>query len=77
MRRTLGTLDGRGLSRTLRRHGRPGDGLTCEFPQKWISGDGLTLWSVFSVWVGAQAGHPTHDRFNLIKVTLTLGPGRP
>src|SRR5208283_4569485 len=49
-----------------------GEGLTCGFPQKWMSADGLTLWSVFSVYGnGAKQGIDAHDRFNLIKVTLT------
>ncbi|MGO9112567.1 MAG: DUF4185 domain-containing protein [Thermoguttaceae bacterium] len=52
--------------------GDVGEGLTCEFPEKWMSADGLTLWSVFSVYgAGAKQGIHAHDRFNLIKVTLT------
>ena len=27
-----------------------GHGLNCEFPQKWISDDGQTMWCVFSVY---------------------------
>ena len=49
-----------------------GEGLTCEFPQKWISANGLTMWSVFSVYgEGAKQGIHAHDRFNLVKVTLS------
>jgi hypothetical protein len=49
-----------------------GEGLTCEFPQKWMSPDGLTLWSIFSVYGGsAKQGIKAHDRFNLVKVTLS------
>lgn len=52
--------------------GSAGEGLNCEFPQKWISVDGLTLWSVFSVYgEGGKQGIKTHDRFNLVKATLT------
>src|SRR5262249_8990888 len=37
--------------------GAGGEGLTCSFPQKWMSADGLTLWSVFSVYgEGAKQG---------------------
>lgn len=53
--------------------GRGGEGLSCEFPQKWMSADGLTLWSVFSVYgEGAKKGIAVHDRLNLVKATLTL-----
>jgi hypothetical protein len=48
-----------------------GEGLTCGFPQKWMSADGLTLWSIFSVYGdGAKRGINAHDRFNLVKATL-------
>jgi Domain of unknown function (DUF4185)/Right handed beta helix region len=51
--------------------GHEGEGLTCGFPQKWMSTDGLTLWSVFSVYGdGAKKGINAHDKFNLVKVTL-------
>ena len=51
--------------------GTEGEGLTCGFPQKWMSADGLTLWSIFSVYGdGAKKGLDAHDRFNLVKVTL-------
>ncbi len=51
--------------------GAEGEGLTCGFPQKWMSADGLTLWSIFSVYGGgAKQGINAHDRFNLIKATL-------
>jgi hypothetical protein len=52
--------------------GTAGEGLTCEFPQKWMSADGLTLWAIFSVYgEGAKQGIKAHDRFNLIEVTLS------
>lgn len=51
--------------------GVAGEGLTCGFPQKWMSADGLTLWTVFSVYgEGAKQGIQAHDRFNLVKATL-------
>jgi hypothetical protein len=54
--------------------GMDGEGLSCEFPQKWMSADGLTMWSIFSVYgEGAKQGIKAHDQFNLIKATLTLG----
>jgi len=57
------------------RMGIAGEGLSCAFPQKWISADGLTLWSVFSVYgEGAKQGINAHDKFNLAKATLTLNP---
>ena len=44
---------------------------TCGFPQKWMSADGLTLWSIFSVYgAGAKLGINAHDKFNLVKATL-------
>ncbi len=50
-----------------------GEGLTCGFPRKWMSADGLTLWAVFSVYgQGAKLGIRAHDRFNLVKVSLRL-----
>jgi hypothetical protein len=57
------------------RMGAEGEGLTCSFPPKWMSADGLTLWCVFSVYgAGARQGIDAHDRFNLVKATLTLRP---
>jgi hypothetical protein len=51
--------------------GADGEGLTCGFPQKWMSADGLTLWSIFSVYgEGAKLGINAHDKFNLVKATL-------
>lgn len=51
--------------------GDAGEGLSCEFPQKWMSRDGLTLWSIFSVYGdGGKIGINAHDRFNLVKVVL-------
>ncbi|MCD6360886.1 MAG: DUF4185 domain-containing protein, partial [Armatimonadetes bacterium] len=53
--------------------GSEGEGLTCSFPQKWMSPDGLTMWCVFAVWGdGAKVGVKAHDCFNLVKTTLTL-----
>jgi hypothetical protein len=55
--------------------GMAGEGLTCEFPQKWMSADGSTLWAIFSVYgEGAKQGIKAHDRFNLIKATLSIAP---
>ena len=35
------------------------------------SADGLTLWSIFSVYGdGAKKGINAHDKFNLVKATL-------
>src|SRR6266404_5384582 len=54
-----------------------GHGLSCEFPSKWISADGLTLWTVFSVYgEGGKQGIKAHDKFNLLKATLTPNPHR-
>ena len=50
-----------------------GEGLTCEFPQKWMSADGRTLWAIFSAYgEGAKRGIRAHDRFNLIEVKLNV-----
>ena len=59
--------------------GAEGHGLTCSFPQKWMSADGLTLWCVFSVYgQGAKQGVQAHDKFNLVKATLKLrAPATP
>jgi hypothetical protein len=57
--------------------GAEGWGLRCSFPAKWMSADGRTLWSVFSVYgKGAQRGICAHDRFNLVMVTLDLADTR-
>jgi hypothetical protein len=54
--------------------GSEGEGLTSGLPQKWMSADGLTLWSVFSVYGdGGKKGINAHDRFNVVKATLELG----
>jgi hypothetical protein len=51
--------------------GVEGEGLSCEFPQKWMSADGLTLWCIFSAYGdGAKRGIKAHDRFNLVRVKL-------
>jgi hypothetical protein len=53
--------------------GSKGEGLTCSFPGKWMSDDGLTLWCIFSAYgEGARQGINAHDKFNLIKTTLEL-----
>jgi hypothetical protein len=53
--------------------GTDGEGLTCSFPQKWMSADGRTLWCVFSMYgKGARQGINAHDKFNLVKATLRL-----
>jgi hypothetical protein len=53
--------------------GGEGEGLSCEFPQKWMSADGLVLWSIFSVYgEGGRKGIRAHDKFNLVKATLKL-----
>ncbi len=58
--------------------GAKGEGLTCSFPPKWISADGLTLWCVFSVYgEGAKIGIHAHDRFNLLKVSFQPCVQRP
>ncbi len=50
-----------------------GEGLSCDFPQKWMSADGLTLWSVFSCYgETAHDGINAHDRFNLVRAVLKL-----
>ncbi len=54
--------------------GAAGEGLNCEFPQKWMSDDGLALWCIFSVYGdGGKQGIWAHDRFNLVKATLRAG----
>jgi hypothetical protein len=56
--------------------GKTGYGLTCDFPQKWMSADGSTMWCVFSVYGdGAKQGIRGHDCFNLVKVNLRLRHG--
>jgi hypothetical protein len=51
--------------------GTEGEGLSCEFPQKWMSADGLTLWCIFSAYGdGAKKGIKAHDRFNLVRAKL-------
>jgi hypothetical protein len=58
--------------------GKQGEGLTCGFPQKWMSGDGLTLWALFSVYGdGAKQGIRAHDRFNMVRARLSLTGASP
>jgi hypothetical protein len=53
--------------------GAEGEGLTCSFPQKWMSAEGTTLWCIFSVYgKGARLGINAHDRFNVVKARLRL-----
>jgi hypothetical protein len=55
-----------------------GEGLSSNFPTKWISNDGLTMWNVFSVYGdGATKGINGHDRFNLVRVNLALKSRNP
>jgi hypothetical protein len=55
-----------------------GEGLTCGFPQKWMSEDGLTLWAVFSVYGdGAKQGIRAHDRINVVRAQLSLTESSP
>lgn len=42
-----------------------GEGLLYSFPTKWISGDGLTMWAIFS-------GVGQLNVFNALQVTLTV-----
>jgi hypothetical protein len=58
--------------------GSDGEGLSCEFPPKWMSADGLTLWAIFSAYgPGAKQGINAHDRFNLVKAVLSKGNVKP
>ncbi|MDB5357920.1 MAG: hypothetical protein JWN24_4373 [Phycisphaerales bacterium] len=58
--------------------GAEGEGLTCSFPAKWISPDGLTLWCIFSAYgEGAKRGINAHDKFNLVKATLEFNKDAP
>jgi hypothetical protein len=58
--------------------GSEGEGLTCSFPAKWISPDGLTLWCIFSAYgEGAKRGINAHDKFNLVKATLEFNKDAP
>ncbi len=53
--------------------GTGGEGLSCEFPQKWMSKDGLTMWCIFAAYGdGAKRGIKAHDRFNLVRVRLEI-----
>jgi len=55
--------------------GTAGEGLTCDFPAKWMSPDGRTLWSIFSAYgAGAKQGVAAHDRFNLVQAILQVRP---
>ncbi|HWW02815.1 MAG TPA: hypothetical protein VNZ64_24160 [Candidatus Acidoferrum sp.] len=48
-------------------------GLSCDFPEKWMSSDGLTLWCAFSVYGdGAKQGVQAHVRFNLVEAMVDL-----
>ncbi|HEX3799588.1 MAG TPA: DUF4185 domain-containing protein [Verrucomicrobiae bacterium] len=53
--------------------GAAGEGLTCEFPEKWMSADGATVWAVFSAYGdGGKQGLRAHDRFNVVKVIFSI-----
>lgn len=53
--------------------GTQGEGLTCSFPTKWMSPHGQSLWCIFSAYgPGAKQGINAHDKFNLVKATITL-----
>ena len=55
--------------------GTAGEGLSCEFPAKWMSADGREAWSIFSVYGdGGHLGIGAHDRFNLVRVTFNRKP---
>ena len=49
--------------------GRGDHGLVYAFVNKWTSSDGLIMWMIFSCY---NCASKYHDRFNLIKATLTL-----
>jgi hypothetical protein len=51
------------------------ESLGVDFPTKWISRDGTTMWAVFSGGRLAR-GDDTLDSFNLVKLTLVLRKGR-
>jgi hypothetical protein len=52
--------------------------LGMSFPIKWQSDGGRTLWAVFSCHNQSRSGAcgQFHDRFNLIRATLTVSGGR-
>ena len=54
---------------------RGGSHLGMDFPIKWQSGDGRTLWATFSCHDSSAKGScgQYHDRFNLMQATLTVG----
>ena len=43
---------------------------TYQFPQKWMSANGLTMWMAWSGW-------PEYDNVNFVKVSLLLKNGSP
>jgi hypothetical protein len=55
---------------------RGGDYLGVRFPSAWMADGGTTLWAVFSCY-GRPACGVYHDRYNLIRATLTLAPPPP
>ena len=57
---------------------RGGSFLGLHFPIKWQTDGGRSLWAVFSCHNAQSPGAcgPYHDRFNLMKATLTVGSGR-
>ena len=52
-----------------------GENLGIGLPTAWMSADGRTLWAVFSCY-GLPGCGVYHDRFNLMRATLTLAPAR-
>ena len=55
--------------------GIEGQGLTCSFPQKWMSADGQSVWCIFSTYgPGAKLGINAHDKFNLVRARIELKP---
>ena len=55
---------------------RGGDFLGVRFPSAWMADGGTTLWTVFSCW-GRPVCGVYHDRYNLIRATLTLATPPP
>jgi hypothetical protein len=54
-----------------------GEGNGLSFPSKWISGDGRTLWGVFSAQDKGPNGPRDFDSFNLAQALLSVAAGLP
>jgi hypothetical protein len=68
----VGSVDDDRVLRELKNHEWRRGKFERRVPRKWISADGLTRWSVFSVYgEGGKQGINAHDKFNLIKAALT------